>query len=222
MVGRGAGAGWPAVTVVGLGGLGSWTALALAKCGFSIGAAYDSDVVEDKNVYNQAYGPGEVGQAKAYGLAQLIYDRTGTQHAGGWKKRFHWGAVKSTTNFATSIVVAAVDSLASRQAILAACIASPAVQVLLDLRAGGGTIKVLACNPRFEESVKEYQETLTEAPEAMAVCLEAFDAHVGMIAAGLAVRTLQQLLTKRGVEKLIALHVPDLHLLQDGPHPWNM
>jgi len=217
MVGGGSGASWPAVTLVGLGGLGSWTALALAKCGFQPLTLYDPDLVEKKNVQNQAYDLASVNEKKASALETLVWSHVGEDVVVGISKK-----VFAETTLETSVVVSAVDSLASRRAILAACQASPAVKVLLDLRAGGGTIKVLTCNPRADASVAEYKETLTEAPEAMAVCLEAFDAHVGMIAAGLAVRTLQQLLTKRGVERLIALHVPDLHLLQDGPHPWNM
>ena len=206
--------GWPAVTVVGLGGLGSWTALALAKCGFEVSHVYDHDEVEYKNLSNQFYRSEDTGKSKTLATEMALTDFV--EHA-------VVGHGKATANscFVTGIIVAAVDSLESRRDILAACQASAPVKVLLDLRAGGGTIKLLTCNPGNTESVEWYKTTLTEAPEAMAVCLEQFDAHVGMIAAGLAVRTLQELLLKHGVERLIVLHVPDLHLLQDGPHPWN-
>lgn len=213
MVGGGT---WPAVTIVGLGGLGSWTALALAKCGFPL-SVYDHDEVEQKNVQNQLYSNVCVGFQKVYALRAIVREHT----PGAPDLDANDKAIKGKEVLATPIVVAAVDSLESRRAILAACKASPQVDILLDLRAGGGTIKVLTCAPHNAESVKWYTSTLVAAPEAMAVCLEAFEAHVGMIAAGLAVRTLQELLTCDGVERLIALHVPNLHLVQDGPHPWN-
>src|SRR3990172_12168799 len=52
------------VTIVGVGGLGSFAALALAKMGVGTLTLVDGDTVEEHNVANQLYGPEQLGLLK--------------------------------------------------------------------------------------------------------------------------------------------------------------
>ncbi len=58
--------------VVGCGGLGSWTALGLAKGGVKEITLVDPDIVEEKNLNTQVYGPEDIGKYKVDALADKI------------------------------------------------------------------------------------------------------------------------------------------------------
>jgi len=47
------------VVIVGCGGLGSWTSIMMAKGGWKEFVLVDPDVIEEKNLYTQAYFPEE-------------------------------------------------------------------------------------------------------------------------------------------------------------------
>lgn len=60
------------VLVVGCGGLGSWTSLIMAKSGWKDFVLVDPDVVEEKNLSNQAYFPEDVGLRKVDALKRKL------------------------------------------------------------------------------------------------------------------------------------------------------
>ena len=60
------------VVVVGCGGLGSWTSLIMAKSGWREFVLVDPDVVEEKNLQNQAYFPEDVGLPKVVALKRKL------------------------------------------------------------------------------------------------------------------------------------------------------
>jgi bacteriocin biosynthesis cyclodehydratase domain-containing protein len=61
------------VVVLGVGGLGSWSALSLACCGVGELTLYDGDVVEPSNLNRQVlYSPADVGRPKATLAAAAI------------------------------------------------------------------------------------------------------------------------------------------------------
>lgn len=59
------------ITVIGAGGIGSWTVFALAKMGFSNITVYDHDVVSIENVGNQLYGFAHVDELKVTALMSI-------------------------------------------------------------------------------------------------------------------------------------------------------
>jgi len=60
------------VLVVGCGGLGSWTSLIMAKSGWREFVLVDPDVVEEKNLSNQAYFPEDIGLRKVNALKRKL------------------------------------------------------------------------------------------------------------------------------------------------------
>lgn len=65
------------MTLIGAGGIGSWTALSLAKLGATQLTVWDMDNVEAVNVGNQLYGESDIGQPKPQALARHIKELTG-------------------------------------------------------------------------------------------------------------------------------------------------
>jgi tRNA A37 threonylcarbamoyladenosine dehydratase len=63
------------VAIVGVGGVGSWTAEALARCGVAALVLIDLDHVAESNIHRQVQATGRsVGQAKVLALAERIGD----------------------------------------------------------------------------------------------------------------------------------------------------
>lgn len=65
------------ITIVGAGGIGSWTALALAKMGCQRIKIYDFDTVENHNVASQFFKPSQLNLLKIKALEKSIKEQTG-------------------------------------------------------------------------------------------------------------------------------------------------
>lgn len=141
------------VHVVGVGGLGSPIALALAKLGCPRIHLYDPDSVEPHNLPNQVYRVRDVGRPKVEALAELLQE-------------FVPAAVTPHTEKVgvadlSGIVVSAVDSMASRRAIWEGSVRyRTGVRLLVDARLGGEVGRVLAVLPASPIDVDRYEATL--------------------------------------------------------------
>jgi molybdopterin/thiamine biosynthesis adenylyltransferase len=132
----------PPIHIVGCGGIGSWTALALAKMGLNKLRLWDDDVVEEENIGCQAYGRDNVLEHKVVALAQLILQQT----VGEVEIRTATERVTKATEL-NGIVIAAVDSMASRKMIFENCKKRSEVSLMIDGRIGGELIKVYTLTP---------------------------------------------------------------------------
>ncbi len=65
------------ITVIGAGAVGSFTVLALAKCGAECITVYDDDTVESHNLPNQWYRLTDLGRPKVEALRELVREMTG-------------------------------------------------------------------------------------------------------------------------------------------------
>ena len=64
------------ITVIGAGGIGSWTSLLLSRMGHDL-YVYDDDVIEAANIGGQFYGPDNVGFNKVEALSQHLHTISG-------------------------------------------------------------------------------------------------------------------------------------------------
>src|SRR5688572_9763698 len=97
------------VTIVGAGGIGSPVALALAKMGCREIRLYDPDTIEPHNLPNQLYRLRDVGRPKVEALAEILREYTEVTVSA------HLERVDGQR--LDGIVISAVDSMASREAI---------------------------------------------------------------------------------------------------------
>lgn len=152
------------VSVIGAGAVGSFVTLTLAKMGLSAITVFDDDVVDEHNLPNQFFRELDVGRAKVEALAELVQDFTGTG-VRAVPRRFDGEA--SGGEALEGLVVAAVDSMASRRAVWDAVRTSTSVQRLLDARMGGQVALVHALNPSSIGDSRRYEATLHSDEEAM-------------------------------------------------------
>lgn len=61
--------------VLGAGGIGSWVALFMTMVGVKKIVVIDPDKIEEHNLNRTPYTYGQIGEAKAIAIAQLIYER---------------------------------------------------------------------------------------------------------------------------------------------------
>jgi hypothetical protein len=119
---------WP-VHVVGLGAVGSFTLLFLAKLGVAEIHGYDPDVVEERNLGGQLYGPDDVGQPKATAAAARIASLTGL-----WPQTYR---LRVAQQVFAGVVVLAVDTMAARQEIYRSSLRGRArIPWVVDVRVG--------------------------------------------------------------------------------------
>lgn len=65
------------INIIGAGGIGSWTTLALAKMGCSMIKVYDFDKVEEHNVASQFFKEKNLEQFKVNALQENVLEQTG-------------------------------------------------------------------------------------------------------------------------------------------------
>lgn len=151
-----------AVTVIGVGGIGSATTECLAKMGVPKITIYDDDVVDSHNCANQGYFLNEIGYKKVDSLSTRLKDGTGCEVVGLPER------VDQATRFDSPVVVSAVDSMSSREDIWKSVKRSYDVKYYIDGRMGARAGYVFFVDLSDDESVKNYEATLfpdTEAAE---------------------------------------------------------
>jgi len=103
------------VSLIGCGGIGGFAALNLAKMGVDPLILVDGDRVAEENTGSQIYGDEHIGNPKAYALRDIVYllspDTAVASYQGMVPSDIPWQM------FAASLVISAVDSINSRQAI---------------------------------------------------------------------------------------------------------
>jgi molybdopterin/thiamine biosynthesis adenylyltransferase len=162
------------VTIIGAGGIGAATTLAMAKCGFESIIVYDFDVLDRVNGPNQMLPLSRsdrlkddlfYGAHKVHALAQLVYDMTLT-------------IIKPETEryvdqSLSEIVISAVDSMDARKLIWESAKKDPAVNLLIDGRMGRESLAIYVVDLLDESTWKAYEESLHTDVEAIQIpCTE--------------------------------------------------
>ncbi len=148
------------VVLVGAGGIGSPLALALAKMGCKRLALYDPDIVEAHNLPTQMYRLSDIGRPKVVALAELLC-QFAPLHVEVRQERVGAQTLRG-------VVISAVDSMASRQAIWQGCVRyRAAVPLYFDARMGAEVCRVLSVNPSDPDEVRAYEGTLHSDEEAV-------------------------------------------------------
>lgn len=149
------------IYIVGLGGIGSWTASKVARIGCRNLVLLDPDVVEPRNIMNQDYLPQHIGMTKV--LAQFIrLQEIATYHSNnGEEMSVRIREERATRHTAFhDIVVVAVDSAEARRDIFAACRYNGSVSLYIEAGAAENQGVVRALVPHKKEHVLAYEKIL--------------------------------------------------------------
>lgn len=141
------------VTVIGCGGIGSPTAMALAKMGCVDVTLIDDDSVENHNLPNQIYRLGDIGTPKVAALTSILHDFSGVIAKPKGEKVTAGTALEG-------VVISGVDSMTARAEIWKAVKYKPAIQLYVDARMGAEVMRIYTIRPTNPEDVRAYEEML--------------------------------------------------------------
>ena len=181
-----------AVSIVGLGGIGSFAAISLAKLGIPQLNLIDFDTVEPHNVPNQFYLIDSVQNTKAAALSDLCHGLapiTATPFIGRLDKSGFTATAADATYSPTPIMISGLDSMAARAEVWEYVRLNTRIRLYLDARIAGQLIVIYATNPIDLDSIDAYERTLHSDDDAVpAACTERGVIDVGMIVGGLLTR----------------------------------
>ncbi|MBI3954364.1 MAG: ThiF family adenylyltransferase [Chloroflexi bacterium] len=147
------------IVVIGAGGIGSPTVLALAKMGCTQLTVYDDDLVESHNIPNQLFLLDDIGRPKVEALAHLVQGFTGTS--------IRTVQERVAGQRLQGIVISGVDTMSSRHDIWQRSIKyKPQVRLYVDARMGAEVCRIYSINPVDPDDVRLYEETLYTDEEA--------------------------------------------------------
>lgn len=146
------------ITIIGAGGIGSWTAFALAKMGAYALTVVDFDKVEEHNTPSQLYGMDDIGLSKVDALQKIIRVFTGKTPVPFSGTAQEYAAAGLPFG---KVVICAVDSLEERKKIWE--IIRPllgAIDLYIDARMGGDQLRLICVSPYNADSVIKYQKKM--------------------------------------------------------------
>lgn len=152
------------ILLIGAGGTGSWTGVALAKMGCERIFIVDFDVIEPHNTPSQAYLPSEIGKEKAFALNDMICKIIGKNVANvlpvpfqklDWDKNAHF-----------PVVICAIDSMDERIKLWDIIKKRNDVELFLDPRIGGELLRLYAVDPLDNKAVEFYESQLYPSSKA--------------------------------------------------------
>lgn len=156
------------VTVIGVGGIGSPTTLALAKMGVPKIKVFDDDSVEIHNLPNQLYRFSDMNKPKVEALKAICLDFTGVEIEAVNQKFL--GKHKLS-----GIVVSGVDSMDARKKIWDSVKFKPGIDVYIEARMGAEVAMVYTIRPCDPDDIKFYEKQLYTDEEAVTLPCSARD-----------------------------------------------
>lgn len=152
------------ITIIGAGGIGSWTSFSLAKMGAFSLTIVDFDKVEEHNIPSQLYSPEDVGMSKVDALQKIIRIFTGRTPIpfNGTIQEYAGSGLPFGR-----VVICAVDSLEERRKIWE--MIKPllgGIDLYIDARMGGDQLRLLCVSPFNADSIVKYQKKMESTQKA--------------------------------------------------------
>ena len=197
-------------TIVGCGGIGSFTAFALAKLGVRELKLVDFDEVDEHNVPNQLFLPTQVGEPKVDALAGTIEAASDTETS------LHCSRLQDALPL-SPVVISALDSMEARAELWQKVRYKLGVKLFLDGRLGGQHITLYAVRPSVPEDVAGYEATLYSDEEAIDLpCTGRAIIDVGFAIASLMTRAVRRFYANEENTPITYLNQETLELLKGG------
>lgn len=199
------------ITLVGCGGIGSPTALALSKLGIARMVLIDDDIVESHNVPNQFYTMDNTGTRKVEAL------REHCESFGASEVVDIAGKVQDHAFELFGIVITGLDSMEARQDTWEIVKQNPRVKLLIDARIGKEEIAVWAIDPMDSEQISYYEENaLYDDNDAIELgCTERAIIDVSFQVASQVTRVVRKYLNEEPISKLVAFHQGTLQAYEE-------
>lgn len=185
------------INIIGAGAIGSFTALAIMKMGFSAIRIWDAEHVGVENIGTQLYGQPYVGIPKVGALKDML-NRFGPENRNGEDFKITTKAERYTNQKLHGVVVMAVDSMEARRTIWEAQKANKRVSWVIDGRMGAEQALMYAMNPQDPADVISYEKTLyTDAAAVAEPCTAAGTVYTALLISGMICKAVKDTLTEK-------------------------
>jgi molybdopterin/thiamine biosynthesis adenylyltransferase len=204
------------VSIIGLGGIGSFAAFGVGKLGVPNITLVDDDTVELHNIPNQFHSLSDPGIPKVTSMAHTLAHYTGRDvtaiegqigkdSPGSWNPK--------------GIVVSGVDSMKARMDIWAngRIKYNSRVSTYIDARIAGQLLVVYAVNPNDHDDCKHYQETLHSDEDSVpAACTERGVIDVGLMAGAILTNMVRHSLTGGEISPVTTINLAQPPMTSGG------
>ena len=187
------------IHIIGCGGIGSWTALLLAKIGCPDISVYDNDIVEEHNTASQFFKETDKGKYKRNALQSNVLNQTGIKI----KPKENL----DEENITEGLIIIAIDSMQER--IRLANIYKNKNIYIIDGRMGGLQLEIYCCNAStYVATLINPNEISHESCTAKAICFNC------AIIGGLITNFVRQYAKKELINQEITFGFNNLSLLK--------
>lgn len=155
------------IAIIGAGGIGSWTTLALLKMGCQHISVFDFDKVEEHNIGSQLYGIGDIGKTKVQAVIDRLQSLTELLPTVIEKELTPENIAETLSDF--DIVISAVDSIDVRRDLYSHLPSS--VKWFIDGRMAGNAIEIYTINNPTD--MEFYDTTLFKDTDSLPVACSA-------------------------------------------------
>lgn len=197
------------IQLIGAGGIGSFTALALMKMGFHAINIFDGDNVAVENLGTQMYGCSDAGlgkhlQPNGHGALVKSEAITATLKDPSFSvdtrdaliAYAHYSLM--TYGRLKGVIISAVDSMKVRKQIWDAHKNHKDTKWLIDARMGGEQAILYAVNPNSPRDIRMYEKTLhTDEQAWQDPCTARATVFTGLLIAGMIAKTVRDCLSER-------------------------
>lgn len=183
------------VTVIGVGGIGSWTAEEIVRMGIPHITLYDHDTVSEVNLPTQNFTKPDIDQPKVLALKKRLQDFSSADVTA-----ISEDFVPGTRP--VGIVICAVHDMDTRIAIWNKSIKyNPQVLLYIEARMGAEELRVYTINPTDPDQIARYEENLYPSSQAFrARCAEKAIGYTVHASAAVIGRELKAYLTNEEVK----------------------
>lgn len=199
------------VTVIGCGGIGSPTALALAKMGVPALTLFDADKVETHNLPNQMFKLSQVGLHKTQALKDNILEYVDCSIQ----------AVPENYNgqqLTPGIVISGVDSMVARKDILQKLRFNPVACLYIEARMGGEVCRIYTLNPCLPSQLRWYEGNMlyTDEEAAPEPCTEKAIIYNTFFIAALIANQVKKFVRGEQLTEELTADMVSLQIMQGG------
>lgn len=150
------------VGLIGTGGIGSPTALVLAKMGIPELTYWDADKVETHNLPNQLFKKEHINNFKVEAL-QSILEEFGTNI------KNYQAIAKKWDSTVLPIMISAVDSMNTRKKLWKKIKNNYLCDIYIEARMGAELMRIYAINPNDPTHITFYEKTLYSSKESVEI-----------------------------------------------------
>jgi molybdopterin/thiamine biosynthesis adenylyltransferase len=199
------------VTMIGTGGIGAATSLALAKLGIPRMYLYDDDTVDDVNIPTQLLKISDIGKLKVSSVGQMLKEFSDEVSGIAIPSRVN----ADTALYPSTITISSVDSINARKEIWEA-VESNQGRWYLDARMGAEVFQLYTVDTADSDWYTDHLSTLNEDDVLEAPCTAKATIYTAFIAAGHIAHQVKRIVMGQPLQRVLIHDIEAMAMVLPG------